>query len=194
MDNQCMDTTLDCRPVGSENWPDFEKLFGVNSGCAGCWCMYWRMRNKDFQTNIGEGTRSAMRKLILSGAVPGLLGYLNGEPVAWVSVAPREEFIHLETSRILAPVDDQPVWSIVCFFVGRHHRRRGLMLQLIRAAVAYAQKNDARIVEAYPVEADKKLAGWSAYSGLAHVFRQAGFIEVARRSEHRPIMRCSVEK
>jgi GNAT superfamily N-acetyltransferase len=189
MDNHVMETNLACKPLEKENWQDFEKLFGANGACGGCWCMFWRLRNKDFQPNTGEGTRKIMQKLVADGIIPGLLGYVDDEPVAWVSVAPRTEYIRLENSKILARVDDQPVWSIVCFFVNRHHRRKGLMLQLIQSAVKYAQEHDANIVEAYPIETTQKLSGWSSYVGLAQVFKEAGFIEVVRRSQHRPIMR-----
>jgi len=189
-----METNMICKPLEKENWQDFEKLFGANGACSGCWCMFWRLRNKDFQPNTDEGNRKAMQKLVSDGIVPGLLGYVDGEPVAWVAIAPRTEYIRLENSKVLARVNDQPVWSIVCFFIEHHHRRKGLMLQLIRAAVKYAQEHGAAIVEAYPIETSQKLSGWSSYMGLAQVFKQAGFIEVARHSEHRPNMRYRIIK
>ena len=101
-----------------------------------------------------------------------------------------QEFSTLERSRILKPVDDQPVWSVVCFFVKRPSRRQGLTVQLLKAAVEYAKSNGAKIVEGYPVEpregASPDVFVWT---GLASAFKQAGFVEVLRRSETRPIMR-----
>lgn len=193
-DNDLMDTPLECRPLDLNNWQDFEKLFGRNGACAGCWCMYWRMRNKDFCSNQGKGNHDAMQKLVTAGKVPGLLAFENSEAVAWVSMGRRSDFLRFETSKIFVPVDDQPVWSIVCFFIHRSHRRKGLMLPLIDAAIQYAASQGAGIIEAYPVDTGQKISSLSAYAGLAQVFRQAGFVEVARRSEHRPIMRYNVEK
>jgi GNAT superfamily N-acetyltransferase len=107
-----------------------------------------------------------------------------------VSVAPREHFGSLQRSKVLKPVDDQPVWSIVCFFIQKGYRRRGLTRRLIDAAVAYARAQGAAIVEAYPAEPKSEtVPGMYAFTGFVSTFKQAGFVEVARRSEHRPIMR-----
>jgi GNAT superfamily N-acetyltransferase len=94
-------------------------------------------------------------------------------------------------SRILKPVDDRPVWSVVCFFVAKPYRRRGLSTQLLDEAAKYARKRGARIVEGYPVEpkTETRSPDVFVWPGLASAFRKAGFEEVARRSPTRPIMR-----
>ena len=181
------------RPVTPENWDDFETLFGPRGACAGCWCMYWRTPRKDFSKNQGEPFRLAMKKLVGSGTVPGLLAYDGEKPIGWISIAPREEFILLETSKVLAPVDDQLVWSIVCFFIAHKYRKQGLMLPLIKAAVDYAKSKGAKIVEGYPMDPYKRLGGVSAYVGITPVFLKAGFHEAARRSENHPVMRFTIE-
>jgi GNAT superfamily N-acetyltransferase len=133
-----------------------------------------------------------MKKLVDSGRVAGLLGYVDSEPVAWCSIEPRERIGSLSRSRILAPVDAEPVWSIVCLFLSKSHRGRGLSARMIEAAVRYAKRQGARIVEAYPVEPrEKPMPAVFAYPGIASAYLAAGFREVARRSETRPIMRCS---
>jgi GNAT superfamily N-acetyltransferase len=87
-------------------------------------------------------------------------------------------------------VDEQPVWSVVCFFVARSQRRKGLTVELLKAAVDYARANGARIVEGYPVEPKAgKAPDIFVYTGLLSAFKQAGFTEILRRSETRPIMR-----
>jgi GNAT superfamily N-acetyltransferase len=185
---------IDVFPLIPERWADFEQLFGVRGACGGCWCMYWRLRSSDFEAQKGEGNRQQMRSLVESGEVPGLLGYVEQQPVGWVSVAPRAEYIKLERSRILKPIDDQPVWSVVCFFVARGFRKQGIMLQLLHQAVAFAAAKGAKIVEGYPVEPKAGQApDVFIYTGVASTFRKAGFVEVARRSETRPIMRYQVE-
>ncbi len=123
------------------------------------------------------------------GHVAGLLAYDGGEPVGWVAIEPREAYPRLARSRTLAPVDDAPVWSITCFFVARPHRGRGVTRALIEAAVRHARANGARIVEAYPVVPRGDLADAWMYHGSASTFLALGFVEVARRSASRPIVR-----
>ncbi|UCE20093.1 MAG: GNAT family N-acetyltransferase [Gemmatimonadota bacterium] len=181
-------------PVTPEQWKDFEALFGERGACGGCWCMWWRLKRSDFEDQKGDGNKRAMRKIIKAGEIPGLLAYKDGQPIAWCSVAPREEFSVLERSRILKRVDDKPVWSIVCFFVAKPFRRSGVTVKILEAAVQYAKEQGAKIVEGYPVEPrQEKTADVFAYTGLASAFRKAGFKEVARRSETRPIMRYFIK-
>jgi len=177
------------KPVTANNWPDLEALFGPRGACAGCWCMYWRVPRKEFTKGQGEPFRKALKSLVEGGTTPGLIAYEGGQPVGWISAGKREEFVLLAQSKVLAPVDDQHVWSIVCFFVARSHRKQGLMLPLINAAVDYAASQGARIVEGYPMDPYKRLGGVSAYVGITSEFVKAGFYDAARRSEHHPVMR-----
>jgi GNAT superfamily N-acetyltransferase len=182
--------TLDVRPLTPELWPDFERLFGERGACAGCWCMWWRLTRSEFDKRKGEKNRRSMKKLVESGEVPGLLAYSGDDPVAWCSVAPREDFKSLARSRILAPVDDSPVWSVVCFFVRKDFRNRGVTRALLSAAVEYVRGRGGTIVEGYPVEPRNGVtAPVFVFTGIASAFRRAGFREVARRSPTRPVMR-----
>jgi len=184
------DHDLSIHPLTPDRWADFETLFGPRGAIGGCWCMWWRQTRSEYDRLKGEGNRQAMRAIVASGEIPGLLAYADGRPVAWCSVAPRTAFPSLDRSRVLQRVDDQPVWSIVCFFMARGYRRQGLSLRLIQAAVEYARSQGARIVEAYPIEPKKDSApDIYAFTGMASTFRKAGFVEVLRRSETRPIMR-----
>jgi len=177
-----------------ERWADFEELFGERGATGGCWCMWWRLTGREFDAQKGEGNRRAMKAIVDSTHVPGILAYHEGHPVGWCSVAPREELPRLERSRILKPVDNEPVWSVVCFFIAKSYRRRGVARRLLKAALDYVRDCGGRIVEGYPVEPKKSgIPDLFAYHGLASMFRSAGFKEVARRSETRPIMRCVIE-
>jgi GNAT superfamily N-acetyltransferase len=177
-------------PLTSKRWKDLEKLFGPRGACGGCWCMWWRLKRSQFQKQQGEGNKKALKRIVNSGEIPGILAYAGGEPIAWCSVAPREAYPVLENSRILKLVDDKPVWSIVCFFVAKGCRRKGVSKQLIMAAIDYVKKQGGKIVEGYPVEPKKsQIPDLFAYHGLASTFRKAGFVEVLRRSETRPLMR-----
>lgn len=180
----------DVFPLNPERWDDFERLFGVRGAVGGCWCMWWRLKAKTFAQQKGEANRLAMRALVESGPPPGILMYHHGEPVGWCSLGPRQAFGRLERSRVLKRVDEQDVWSVVCFFVAKAHRRQGVMTALLRAAMAYAHQQGARILEGYPVEPKQGVTpDVFAYTGLASVYRQLGFVEVARRSPTRPIFR-----
>jgi predicted DNA-binding protein (MmcQ/YjbR family)/GNAT superfamily N-acetyltransferase len=183
-------------PLTPGRWKDFVKLFGPRGACAGCWCMEPRQTRSEWEKKKGATNRRLMKRLVDKGKrPPGLLAYIDGEPVGWISIEPRDVFTKLSLSRVLAAVDDKPVWSIVCFFVDKEYRNSGLSVALIEGAVEYARKRGARIVEGYPVEPKKKpMPPVFAFSGLATAYRKARFKEVARRSETRPIMRRAVRR
>jgi GNAT superfamily N-acetyltransferase len=186
---------LEIRPVTPGRWDDLLELFGPRGAVAGCWCMWWRLSAKEWEHKAYEGNRRSMKKLVDGGERPGLLAYRDGKPVGWVSVAPREQFPRIERSRILGPVDDAPVWSVVCFFIHRTERGSGVGSALLAAAVDAAAKRGATIVEGYPVDPrGGKTSNGSAFTGVERMFREAGFEEVERRSAGRPIMRKIVRR
>jgi GNAT superfamily N-acetyltransferase len=181
---------IECHPVTPDRWPDMRRLFGEHGACGGCWCMWWRLTAREYEAGKGEPNRKAMQRLVAAGGTPGLLAYRGEEPVGWCAIGPRAEFPRLARSRILAPVDDQPVWSIVCLFVARPWRGKGVASALIRAAAEHARGQGARIIEAYAVEPrQERMPDTFAYHGPAAAYRAAGFREVARRSPTRPVMR-----
>ncbi len=187
------DPELAFAPLTAERWADLEELFGPRGACGGCWCMSWRLARREFERGKGDGNRRAFRAIVRSGAEPGVLAYRGGEPVGWCAVAPREHYPALGRSRILAPVDERPVWSISCLFVARAARRAGVSVRLIRAAVEHAAAHGAAVVEAYPVEPyETNMPAAFAWTGTVSAFRKAGFREVLRRSRTRPIMRQEV--
>jgi GNAT superfamily N-acetyltransferase len=179
-------------PLTPERWQDFETLFGKNGACAGCWCMWWRVPQSTFNQNHYEGNRLAMQGIVEAEKVPGIMAYLDGDPVGWCSIAPREDFSRLDRSRVLQRVDERPVWSVVCFFVKRPYRRAGLTAGLLNAAVGYARQQGAQVVEGYPIDKPGKFSTLEDYTGTASTFRRAGFVEVARRSPTRPVMRLDL--
>jgi GNAT superfamily N-acetyltransferase len=181
-------------PVTPDRWEDLETLFGPRGAIGGCWCMWFRIKRAEFDRQKGEGNRQCMQAIVASGEIPGLLAYHDGHPVAWCSVAPRETFPVLDRSNVLKRIDDQPVWSVVCFFVAKNYRRMGLSVELLRGALDYARSQGAKIVEGYPVDPKRgQTADLFAFTGLPGTFLQAGFVEVLRRSETRPIMRYFLE-
>jgi len=183
---------MDIRELTPERWGDLEKLFGANGACGGCWCMWWRLSAKAWSQGKGAGNRRALRKLVASGGVPGIIAYHRGRPVGWCAVGPREDFPRMEGSRVLARVDDAPVWSIACLFVASPYRRRGVSEFLVRSAAAYASLRGATIVEAYPKDVEGEQPDAFVWTGMAGAFRKAGFVEVARRSPTKPVLRLRV--
>ena len=184
---------LICHPLTPDRWTDFETLFGERGACGGCWCTFWRRPRSEFNDNKGDGNRRLMLGLVDDGPPPGILGYLGDETFGWCAVAPRVDYTALTRSRILRPVDDTPVWFISCLFVRKDQRKKGLSVQLLRAAVEHVRWQGGKVVEGYPVEpkTDEVPAAF-AWTGLATAFLAAGFREVARRSETRPIMRFDI--
>jgi GNAT superfamily N-acetyltransferase len=183
-------------PLTPDRWSDFEQLFGSRGGCAGCWCMYWKLRRKDFQTGQGENNRLAQKKNVLSGLIPGLIAYKIGKPAGWLALEPRDNYPVLNNSKILKAIDDIPVWSIPCFFVSKELRNQGISEKLIIAAIKYVAAQGGKVVESYPVEVFNREMSppMFVYTGLASAFIKAGFKEICRRSEKRPIMRYIIER
>lgn len=183
-------------PATAAQWSKLEALFGPRGACAGCWCMWWRRSAKDWRAGRGEGNRQALRQLVTRGMVPpGLVALDGARAVGWCAVAPRADYPRLDRSRVLAPVDDVPVWSVTCFFVARDWRGQGLTVRLLEAAARFARKHGATLLEGYPVDTGKGTnASAFLFTGIATAFAKAGFQEVARRSPSRPIFRLGLGK
>lgn len=181
--------SIEFHPATPARWRDLERLFGPRGACAGCWCMWARLPRAEFQAGVGAKNKRALRRIVAAGEPPGILAYVNGEPAGWCGLGPRADFRRLEKSKVLAPVDDRPAWSVVCFFVARPYRRQGLSVRLLREAVRHAAARGATLVEGYPTDTRSRAADAFVWTGLASAFERAGFREVARRSRTRPIMR-----
>lgn len=192
--DEALSKSLEFHPLIPERWNELERLFGKHGAAGGCWCMWWRQTRAEFNRQRGEPNRVAFRTIVESGIIPGLLAYSDGEPVGWCAVEPRESYPALNRSRILARVDCEPVWSIPCFYVARHLRGRGLMPELLAAAIDWAGRHGARIVEAYPMEPKDNPNNSTFYIGVVPVFQRAGFVEVCRRSKRQPIMRRTIDR
>ena len=185
-------------PATPERWRDVETMFEAR-GCSvarGCWCMYYRHSGP--LPPLADGTtrsaafRSELKALVDGGRAPGLVGYRDHAPVGWVSLGPREEYAKLRRSPVMRAVDDQPVWSIVCFVVPAEHRGQGVARALLEGAIAYARAQGARLLEAYPVDKSARSRDDSMWFGAKSMYDDAGFREVARRKPTRPVMRLAL--
>lgn len=183
-------------PLGKNNWDKFTKLFGEKGACGNCWCMYYRLKKKDFETGKkNDLNKSRMEKLVWEERPTGILGMFNEEAIAWCAFAPREDYVKLENSRVHKRIDDKPVWSIPCFFVKKNFRNSGVSLAMLKGVIKYAGKMDIKILEAYPLIPTKgKLPDAFVWVGLYKSFERAGFEIVDRKSKNRPMVRYCLER
>jgi len=188
--------TLDVHPLTPERWPDLEELFARPGASIprSCWCMYYRKSGASASKPAAAKNKRAMKSLVNRGTPPGLIGYEDGRPVGWISLGPREDYARLARSPVMKPVDDKPVWSIVCFFVDSKSRGRGVSRKLLDAAVAYARSQGATLLEGYPVDKREQSASEFLWFGAKRIFDRAGFREVARRTPTRPVVRRSIRR
>jgi GNAT superfamily N-acetyltransferase len=186
-----LSSRLTFEPLSKDNWAKFVQLFGSRGACGNCWCMSFRLKKQDFEKGKGdEGNKKAMKKLIWAGRPTGLLGFHDGEAIAWCAFAPREDFSKLENSRVHKRIDDRPVWSVPCFFVARKFRKQGVALAMLKALIKYAKEKKIKVIEAYPVIPTKgKLPDAFAWIGIYKTFARAGFKIVDRTSKNRPMVR-----
>ena len=183
------DLDFEFHPLTPERWPDLVKLFEHHGNPGYCWCMTWRATSAEYKALDAGGRQQALHSRVEAHTPIGVLAYRAGEPVGWCSIAPRETYARLEHSTMLKRLDDQPIWSVVCFFVSRSLRGQGLALKLLQAAVKYAAGQGAKIIEGYPVAPGQSYQ----FMGSPTIFKAAGFHEVTRAANNRPIMRLIVE-
>lgn len=191
-------------PLTPDRLADLARLFNQGGDPKWCWCAWYRARSIDFRTATAADNRrlmeSAARTTAGQGRAPGLIAYRSGEPVGWVSVGPRDDYERLQRSKVLGPIDDRPVWSIVCFVVARRSRGEGIATALLSAAIDYARDHGATLLEAYPVDAsDARVPAAAAFKGTLGMFERAGFKVVDRRrannaSADRPIVRRAIRR
>jgi len=185
---------IDVRPLTRERWADLVELFERPGAsiARGCYCMYYRRSGEHVPPRgitRSQANKRDLEALVDRGVVPGLLAYDDGRPVGWVSLGPREDYAKLARSLVMKPVDDKPVWSIVCFFVDAKARHRGIAEALLAGALAWARENGVELLEAYPWDDAKKKSDDSVWFGTKPMFDRAGFVEIARRKPARPVMR-----
>ena len=177
---------LSFHEVDRGRWHDLARLFDAPGGPKYCWCMAWRPLQDRSRPAGSHRRRAALQRRVRAGVPVGILAYIEGEPIAWCSVAPRETFRPL--GGLESP--DDIVWSVVCFFVPRRLRRRGLMGRLLGAAIETARSHGATVLEAYPVNPDSPSY---RFMGFVPLFRAAGFKPVGRAGSRRQVMRLTLE-
>jgi ribosomal protein S18 acetylase RimI-like enzyme len=191
-------TELTIMPLTPDRLNDLATLFDQGGDPRWCWCAWYRVANRNWSNATPSDNRALLAKLATSAPAPGLVAYRDDEVVGWVSLGPRADYERLARSTLLAPLDDRPVWSIVCFVVGRRERGQGIARALLDSAIDHARANGATTLEAYPVDTGGgRLPSANIYKGTLSMFERAGFTVVARRqatatSSLRPIVRLEL--
>ena len=186
---------LTFEPLTKSNWNKFVQLFGEKGACGNCWCMYYRLKKTDFiEGKVDEGNKRAMKDIVWENKPIGILGFYEGQAIAWCAFAPREDFLKLENSRVHKRIDDKEVWSIPCFFIDKAFRRNGVSVKLLKGVIEYAKSNGIKIIEAYPtIPTQEKLPDSFAWIGLYKSFERVGFEIADRKSKNRPMVRYYTE-
>jgi predicted GNAT family acetyltransferase len=185
----------DIRPLTPDLWPAFEDLFGKQGACYGCWCTYFRLPPAARRDSSHASNKDFIRARIEAGPPPGLLAFEDGVACGWMQIGPRADVPEWNNKgRGSAPVDpadaaDPAIWAISCFFIRNGARGRGLTHHLVAAGVDFARKNNARFLEACPMDQSKDSRSIGLFVGSTRVFEKAGFERLAERKAGRPLMR-----
>jgi GNAT superfamily N-acetyltransferase len=193
--------TLKVLPLTPDRIADLDAIFHAR-GCSvakHCYCMYYRRSGRPADSDPNQSpscrNRAALLALASGDLPPGLVAYHHGQPVGWVSLGPRADFARLRKSRTMRAVDDQEVWSVICFVVPSEFRRQGIAHQLLAEAISFARQHQVKILEAYPVDrAAGPAAPQASWFGSLSMFRKTGFEEVARHTPARPIVRLQLTR
>jgi GNAT superfamily N-acetyltransferase len=184
-------------PLTPARLDDLAELFDEPGDPRWCWCASYRVRRAVGRVPPSEN-RAVLTEATNREPAPGLVAYRDDRVIGWVSVGPRADYPRLAYEKVLRPVDERPVWSIVCFVVARRERGQGFSDVLLEAAIEHARASGATTLEAYPVDAGRAhIPPPQAYKGTLAMFQRAGFTEVARRRAsakviERPIVRLEL--
>ena len=185
---------MEIHDATADRWADIEHVMSGRGDPGRCWCQYFRLTTAGWRETRTADRRQALREQVgTAGPAPGVLGYVDGEPIGWCAVAPRADYVQL--GRVAeATQDADGVWAVTCFVVRVGHRRRGLAAELLVGAVDLARRNGAAVVEGYPVDPSAKAHTTASglYHGAASTFSAVGFTEVARPTPARPVMRLTL--
>ena len=158
-----------------DRFEDFADVVNPNRRDSHCWCLAHRLPARQIE-ELGGGSREQAMRRVCESSPPGVVTYRDGVPVGWCSISPRTELPKLERSSVIRPVDDVPVWCVICVVVRGGHRKQGVVRQLLEGALEHARARGAVAVEAYPVDpGDRRVDTTMAFVGTRAMFEPLGF-------------------
>ncbi|RKT37067.1 acetyltransferase (GNAT) family protein [Microbacterium sp. AG1240] len=180
-------------PVTTEHFADAQRVLSTNSDGRSCQCQWWMLTNADYQRNTAHGRAEMLRAQMGAAVAPALIAFVGDDPAGWVRVGPRPAQVRLartkEFGAATPPWDDGGVWAVSCFVIREQHRGRGLLAQLLDAAVDHARANGATVVEGYPLDPETaRPPSDKLFRGVLSVFEKGGFEIVARPQPGRAIV------
>jgi GNAT superfamily N-acetyltransferase len=178
---------LTFRPVTKATKADFVAVFAGPGGPKYCWCMAWRATREELKDATNASRKKQILSRIADGVPVGLVGYADGKPVAWVSIAPKETYLRLGGPEAKP---GEKIWSIACMYMRRNLRKQGIGHDLIQAAIKHAKKEGATIVEAYGVAPDSPSY---RFMGFVEAYARAGFKEIEMAGTRRHVMRLTLQ-
>jgi len=187
-------TSITTTPAAPAQWADVQAALSGGGDGRSCQCVWPLLRNKDWQATTFEEREGILNAEITAGPPPGIVAYVDGEAAGWIRIGPRTRQARLAYTRAIAaatsePFDDETVWAVTCFSVRREHRGKGLNRALLAAAVDYARRSGARLIEGYPIDTSKgKTSPNDLYHGALSTFEAAGFTQTGELRPGRPLV------
>lgn len=199
-------TPLDRLSVVAANaasWEDVQAVLGPRGDAARCQCQRFKMWPGESWASVGaEELAHRLREQAGCGrpeapSTAGLVAYLDGLPVGWCAVEPRNVYRRLlRDNRVpwtgrTEDKTDSSIWAATCFVTRVGYRRRGISAALVRAAVDHARQRGARALEGYPMltQPGQEIAWGELHMGSRSIFTAAGFNEVSAPTPRRVVMR-----
>lgn len=179
---------LSFKPVTTATRADFIEVFAGPGGPKYCWCMAWRATKEELRDTTSPARQQQMLGRIDGGIPVGLVGYLDGAPVAWVSIAPRDTYRPLGGPEA---EDGEVIWSLACMYLRRQLRHQGHVPALLDAAIEHARHQGATVLEAYPVTPDSPSY---RFMGFVESFAAKGFTELGMAGTRRHVMRLTLAR
>ena len=170
------------KELSKDLWRDFESFFEFKGKCSGCWCMNHRLPvGLDFE---GEAAKLAMKQLVESERVHGVLAYVEGDkiPIGWASLDKKktlpghdciEEGIDCRSS----------IYSIHCVTTRSDYKNKGVEKILAKEAVELAKKLKASEIESYPEPKSKDgeaFKTWNSFNGYQDNYNELGFTKIEK--------------
>ena len=176
----------------ADHWDDVVTVMGNRGDQSRCWCQWLRLNRTGYHAASTPDRRAALEAQVGASPPPGVLAYDDADlPSGWCGVAPRADYLRMDTYRMAAGEDEDGLWSVTCFVVRVQARKQGLTDVLLEGAVDLARRHGAHAVEAYPLDTAVRAASSAElFHGPLSVFLRMGFREVGTRpAPARPVVR-----